>query len=175
MRHQGCRGVFGSILFGPAFFGCGLLLIVIFGQSYTLRCSRPEPSQVSCTRERRWLRTFETGNERLTGLSRAWVGESCDEDGCTYRVELDTAEGQFGLTGYYSSGYDEKRILASEINTFLADPRIETLEVRSDAGLLGFLLPALFMTIGMGAALFSLLKIGRALLGHSGILSLTDS
>ena len=161
MSRLGSSGTVGGILFGLAFCSCGLIFFLVFGQSYTLRCSRPEPSQVSCVRERRWLRSVATGSERVDGLSQAWVGESCDEDGCTYRVELATAQGEMPFTGYYSSGYDEKAVVASEINTFLADPRIPELEVRSDAGLFGFLLPAIFIVVGLGVAVASATSVLR--------------
>ena len=111
MKRPGCSGTLGGVFVGLAFFGCGLLFFVVFGQSYTLRCTRPEPSQIRCTRDRLWLRVVSTGSETVEGLSRAWVAESCDEDGCSYRVEMATAAGQMALTGYYSSGYDEKAVI----------------------------------------------------------------
>ena len=162
MNYRGYRGTFGGVLFGLAFFSCGLIFFLVFGQSYTLRCTRPEPSQITCTRERRWLRRVSIGNESIDGISQAWVGESCDEDGCTYRVELATANGNTAFTRYYSSGYDEKAVVASEINTFLADPRIPTLEVRSDAGLFGFLLPLIFMVAGLGTVVAFAANVLRA-------------
>ena len=164
MKRAGCSGTPGTIFIGLAFFSCGLLFFVAFGQSYTLRCARPEPSQIRCTRERLWLRAVSTGSETVEGLSQAWVAESCDEDGCTYRVEMATAEGQMPLTGYYSSGYDEKAIVASEINTFVADSRIPDLEVRSDAGLFGFLFPLIFVVVGLGIALAGAISVFRIFL-----------
>lgn len=165
MKRPGCSGTLGGVFVGLAFFGCGLLFFVVFGQSYTLRCTRPEPSQIRCTRDRLWLRVVSTGSEAVEGLSRAWVAESCDEDGCSYRVEMATEAGQQALTGYYSSGYEEKAVVASEINTFVADPRIPELEVRSDAGLFGFLLPLIFVVVGLGIAVGSTLGVLRVLSG----------
>jgi hypothetical protein len=136
---------------GLSFFACGALFLAIFGQRYTLTCARPEPSQLTCERAGTWLGLISTGKRPVAGLSGAWVDESCDEDGCTYRVELDSTEGPVGLTGYYTSGYDDKAATAAEINGWLQQGG-DTLVVAEDSGILGVLLPAVFMLLGIGMA-----------------------
>jgi hypothetical protein len=167
MNLRGRNGTFGGIFVGLVFFGIGLIFFIVFGQSYTLRCTRPEPSQIRCARERRLLRAVPLGAEPVAGLAQAWVGESCDDDGCTYRVEMATEAGEIAFTGYYSSGYEEKAVAASEINTFLADPRIPELEVRSDAGLFAFLLPMIFMVAGLAFILAYAYGVLRPFLGRA--------
>lgn len=74
--------------------------------------------------------------------------ESCDDDGCTYRVELDSARGSMGLTSYYSSGYRSKEALAEQINAYIADPQKQTLELSTGSGFLGILIPVIFILAG---------------------------
>ena len=157
------RHSLSPILFGLVFAGFGILFLVIFGQGATLRCSRPEPSQITCQRETRWLNRLSTGSETIAGMSQAYVTESCD-DGCTYRVELDTVQGPVALTSYYTSGYDDKADVAQKINEFLSDPDAPPMEVNSDAGLLAVLLPVFFIVVGGLFIITHLVKLLRLLL-----------
>lgn len=149
------------MLVGLAFVACGSLFVFVFGQSYTLDCVRLETRQFQCTRHARWLNLVPLGSRDIDGLSGAHVTESCDSDGCTYRVDLDTAEGPVALTEYYTSGYDDKVVIASRINSFVVDTGVETLSIKADAGLFGTIFPFIFVLVGLVIAVAGIVSFVR--------------
>jgi hypothetical protein len=78
----------------------------------------------------------------------ASVEESCDDDGCTYRVVVQTSRGAKALTSYRSSGYRSKQEVADKINRFVNSPAEQTLNLKVSSGLLGILLPLIFIAAG---------------------------
>lgn len=156
---RGC----GMFFMGWILIGAGILVLYIFGQTYTLSCQRLEMENPTCVREARWMGRIQIGERTIEGLSGASVGESCDDDGCTYRVNLHAEEGQVPLTGYFSSGRDEKERTAQRINDFVAEPDVKTLEVEAGGGLWVVLFMGLFMLAGLGMVIgapFSVLRGG---------------
>ncbi|HSM54859.1 MAG TPA: hypothetical protein VK879_01790 [Candidatus Sulfomarinibacteraceae bacterium] len=156
---RGC----GLFFMGWIFIGAGLLALYVFGQQYTLSCSRLEMENPDCVREARWLGLIQTGERTIESLSGASVGESCDEDGCTYRVNLHAAEGQVPLSGFYSSGRSEKERQAQRINDFVAETDIKTFELETERSIWIVLFTGIFILVGLGLILsapFSLLRGG---------------
>jgi hypothetical protein len=142
------KGFVSAALFGLVFTACGCLASYIFGQQTTLTCTRLEPIQIECVKQSKWAGLLPLGEESIRHLQGAGVAQSCDEDGCTYRVELDTTEGTVPLTAFYSSGSKSKQETADRIDAFVQNSRERSLTVKSDAGLLGFLLPCVFIFAG---------------------------
>jgi hypothetical protein len=140
--------VVSAVIFGAIFSACGCIMGFIFGQQTVLTCTRPEPAQIECGMQKSWLGLVPLGKESLQNLEGARVDESCDEDGCTYRVELDTRGGFVPLTAYYSSGVKSKQEAADQINAFVQDPGEDSLEVKGSVGLLGILFPLVFVFVG---------------------------
>jgi hypothetical protein len=153
--------VVSAVFFGFIFSACGCLFSFIFGQDTTLTCQRVETTQVECLKESKWLGQVSMSEASIQGLEGAWVAESCDEDGCTYRVEMDTADGRVPLTSYYSSGARSKHETADRINAFLRNPAEGSLTVKSGAGLLGLLLPFVFVAVGPIVAFSGLVRAIR--------------
>ena len=104
--------IVSAVIFGIIFSACGCLMGYFFGQQTTLNCLWVEPMQIECNMKKSWLGLVPLGEESVRGLEGAMVDESCDEDGCTYRVELDTADGIVPLTSFYLS--DDCRIWWAE-------------------------------------------------------------
>jgi hypothetical protein len=152
------KQVISATLYGLVFTACGCVLSLIFGQAAILTCNRIEPSQIECVRQTKWLRWVPVGEQSIPELRGAEVGQSCDEDGCTYRVELNTAEGLIPLTTYFSSGAGPKQEATERINAFLQNPQGSSLTVRSDAGLLAFILPFAFVLVGPLIAMWSVVR-----------------
>lgn len=143
---RGCSFFFVGIIF----MGLGLMSVFTFGQVYTLTCRRLESENPTCIRESHWMGRFPLGQRTYEGVSGAHVIESCDEDGCTYGVSLDTAEGQFDFTGFYSSGRKDKELLAQRINDYVAETEVKTLEVETKREGWLVIFVAIFVLTGVG-------------------------
>ena len=138
-----------AALWGLLFSGAGIMALFFFGRTTTLSCERGPKDQISCVISENLLGTLDFKDENISSLEEAWVCESCDSDGCTYRVALDTARGTFHLTNYTSSGYHSKEKTADQINTFIRSSSEETLEIEASTGLLGLVLPVVFIFTGL--------------------------
>ena len=137
------------LFFGLMFVVVGLVVMVVFGQVSVLQCTRPEPSQVECVKEVRWLNVVPMRKERIKDLRGARV----DEWNGTYRVVLKTGEGEKPLGGYYSSAERGKEEIAAQINTYVEKIRGDSLEVQEGNGIVGALVGVVFVVTGVGMAI----------------------
>jgi hypothetical protein len=143
------KQILKSAVWGMVFTGAGILVFFLFGRTTTLSCDRGPKNQITCIRSENLLGIFDFKDEHISSLENAWVSESCDDDGCTYRVELDAARGTFHFTGYTSSGYRSKEDMANQINTFIHSSSEKTLEIETSAGFVGLFLPVFFIIVGL--------------------------
>jgi hypothetical protein len=143
------RQILKSALWGMIFTGAGVLALFFFARTTTLTCERGAKDQITCVKSENLLGVLDFSDEHIPSLENAWVSESCDDDGCTYRVELDADRGTFHLTGYSSSGYRSKEKIADQINTFIRSSSESSLAIESSTGLLGLVLPAVFIFVGL--------------------------
>ena len=98
-------------------------------------------------------------------VETAQVTDSCDSDGCTYRVELLTDYGIEPLTYAYSSGFEEKAQVANRVNAFLDSGQPE-LVLRTGFGMGWFaLIPMLFVLIGLAALASLVTRVILKILG----------
>lgn len=150
-----------TILLGLAFFFCGLLFMLVLSVQVDLSCQRTAAERVDCERQTSLYGIVRLGGGTVYDVLSASVAESCDSDGCTYRIELITPSGLVPVTGMYSSGWEAKQRFADEINDFLADTGASQVELRfrnlSDAGLV-VLVPVLFTPIGWGVFLAAVVR-----------------
>ena len=138
-----------AAIWGMVFTGVGILSLFFFARTTTLTCERGPKDQISCVKSENLLGMLDFKDEHIPSLENAWVSESCDDDGCTYRVELDAARGTFHLTSYSSSGSRSKEETASQINSFIHSSSEQTLKIKTSTGLLGLILPAVFILAGL--------------------------
>lgn len=143
------KQILKSALWGLIFSGAGILALFFFARTTTLDCKRGAKDQITCVKSENLLGIIDFKDEYIPSLENAWVSESCDDDGCTYRVELDAARGTFHLTSYTSSGYRSKEDIADQINTFIRSSSEQTLEIETSTGLLGLVLPGVFILAGL--------------------------
>lgn len=106
-----------------------LVFLLIFGRTATLICRRPEPRQIVCEQRSMLFGWIVSGPKTLSGVRGAQVGESEDEDGTTYRVELLTDRGVEPFSGWYTSNYEGQRELADQINAFVEDEQRQSTEI----------------------------------------------
>lgn len=138
------------------FVGLGLLFSYLLGIVTTLECSRLESAQ-TCNLERSWMGLVKLTDRPLRQVHSAWVEESCDDDGCTYRVVLETDQGQLPLGTAYSSGSASKQDKADQVNAFVENASITQVKVQ-DGGGLWMLFPLIFIAVG-------LVMVARPLIG----------
>jgi hypothetical protein len=136
-------------IWGMVFTGAGILSFFLFARNTTLTCERGPKDQISCVKSEDLMGVLNFKDVHIPSLENAWVSESCDDDGCTYRVELEAARGNFHLTSYSSSGYRSKEKTADQINTFIHSSSEQTLEIEASTGLLGIILPSVFILAGL--------------------------
>ena len=141
------------------FVGVGLLLSYLLGIVTTLECSRLEGGQ-ACNLRNSWMGLVTLTDRPLRQMHSAWVEESCDDDGCTYRVALETDQGKLPLGSAYSSGSVSKQELADRVNAFVKDASISQVKIQAGGGL-WIIIPLIFIAIGVGLIarpLFGLIK-----------------
>jgi hypothetical protein len=153
--------IVSAVIFGTIFSACGCLMGYFFGQQTTLNCLWLEPMQIECNMKKNWLGLVPLSEETIRGLEGAMVGKSCDEDGCTYRVELNTADGVVPLTAFYSSGYKSKQEMADRIAAFVQEPTQDPLLVKANTGLLAYVTALIFILAGPVIVLSTLFRRSR--------------
>ncbi|MEJ2606976.1 MAG: hypothetical protein P8Z41_09905 [Anaerolineales bacterium] len=85
------KQILKSALWGMIFAGAGVVALFFFARTTTLTCERSAKDQITCVKSESLLGVLDFEDEYIPSLDNAWVSESCDDDGCTYRVELDAA------------------------------------------------------------------------------------
>ena len=116
-----------------------MLLLVVFvlaavvyamGQVTTLTCERVD-RQVNCAAESRLLGLVPLRERTAQGVFGARLGRYCDDDGCRYRVELQSEAGVVPVTSYYSAGTAVKGNMIKAINAFVRDSTAPRCECRN--------------------------------------------
>lgn len=139
-----------SILIGLFFMVIGLVFMFIFGQVTDLSCTKNAAGRAECSTEVKFLGVFTLSSSAFKDVYRSEVEESCDDEGCNYRVILTTIEGQRPLTAYYTSDWSGKEKIAAEINDYIgASAGRESLSIQENSGLWASLLSLAFALIGL--------------------------
>jgi hypothetical protein len=141
------------MLFGLIFVLAGFCAVAIFSFTNDLSCRRIEPALIRCTRQSKLFGLYDVDQTEFKNISRATVAESCDEDGCACRVELQTEEGMTPLNQVYMGGVGgcrSQQNKADTLNTFLIDNTAVTITIADTTGekLMTFL-PLLFVFFGV--------------------------
>lgn len=145
---------------GFLLFSAGLITLYLVGRVSTLSCARNEPGEPQCALITTWMGMTQLSDKPLATLSSAFVDESCDEDGCTYRVMLRTAREDLPLISSYSSGRTDKQMKVDQVLSFLADSSQKSLQI-TDGGGLFVLIPVAFAGVGLWMCVTSLWKLFR--------------
>jgi hypothetical protein len=143
---------------GFLLFGAGLVAMYFIGQVSNLSCTRNVETEVKCSLVTTWMGLTQLSDKPLAKLNSAYVQESCDEDGCTYRVMLSTLREDLPLISSYSSGITDKQRKVDQILSFLSDDSQPNLQV-ADGGGLFILFPLFFLGAGLWMGVSSLVKL----------------
>jgi hypothetical protein len=136
---------FGSLVFTLV----GLGITYLAGQVSTLDCVKTDGQPV-CRLSVSFMDSIQLKEMSIQKLDSASVEEDCDDDGCTYRVVLNTGFGPQVFTDGSDSNYGSKQAKADQINQFLQSPDVTELQVKDGGGFWAyfcfmFVLGGLFM------------------------------
>ncbi|RPI20683.1 MAG: hypothetical protein EHM70_26205 [Chloroflexota bacterium] len=118
-RGRSTRRTVSQAIAGAFIVIVGLVCFYFLGGQTVLACQRAAANQVTCTLRTTLFGLVTVREKPEISLLGAHVEESCDSDGCTYSVILDTGQGPVSMTGYSSSGSRSKQETVQEINSFL--------------------------------------------------------
>jgi hypothetical protein len=143
---------------GIPFFLIGLLTIIFWGKLSTLKCARLEATQAACE-----LTTSSLLGDHITPiptgqLRGAEVEVEKSSDGHTYRVTLLTKNNRIPLNSMYSSGEEDKREKADQINAFIRNPGETSLIIQQDDRWFIYIFGGCF-TLGGGAIILHSLML----------------
>jgi hypothetical protein len=136
-----------TVIFGLLFALMGVAFLFIFGQRIDLVCRRQERQAVTCEKAQSFLGIIPWKKERFTGITGAYVDENCS-DSCKYRVVFTTARGVVPLTGAYTSGYNAKAQMVSQIDGFFTYDE-SRLVLQDGPSVVGVAAPGLFILVGV--------------------------
>ncbi len=142
-------------------FGLGLLLLYLFGQVDTLRCQHTAQGTVDCALTTTWMKSILLSERQFSGLASASVAESCDSDGCTYKVILNTIHDMIPFSNVSTSDLNFHQRHADQINSFLQDTAQPELNIETGGGWI-LIVPALLLISGIALSLFNGLRLLRA-------------
>ncbi|MBD2460235.1 hypothetical protein H6G89_04180 [Oscillatoria sp. FACHB-1407] len=146
--------------FDKIFFWVGLGFLVVFnliGGSFVLLatakslvCDRTNSTQPTCTVKAHqspfdWERTLQIFP--VSELLRAEVERPTSREDL-YRVVIFTERGKLYLTDAYSSGYDDKAVLAVQINSFVQNPQETHLQIQQGDRWVFYLIGTPFIFVG---------------------------
>lgn len=157
------RNLIRSLFLGFVFMAASVFSLMLFGATTSLHCERVETNYINCSREQSWFGLYTREQPPVNDLSGADIQMMVDDDddSRTYRVVLKASGGEVPLTTAYSSGYEKKAELASDVNDFVADPTRQILDVDSGTPWIGILVSGLMMAGGISMLAVGLLRGGR--------------
>src|SRR5687767_1534562 len=106
--------LFLSMLGTVLFFG---VFLFIFANSVQMVCERQSNGTLTCNIEKKFFNQVTTFRQTINGVTGAFVAESCDSDGCSYRTELKTSDGGSVPFNDVYTDYDADK--ANKINAFI--------------------------------------------------------
>jgi len=131
------------------FLATGVGTLFLLGQVQTLRCQRAEGGVlVDCRLVNTWMKSTVLDDRPLPPLRRALVERGCDDDGCTYRVLLETDRSTLPLSDISTSDQSDQEGIARRINEYLDAPGDTPLEVETGGGLI-LIVPVMFLAAGI--------------------------
>lgn len=119
-------------------------VVYVMGQVTTLTCKRVD-QQVDCVAESKLLGLVPLQERTAPDVIGARLGTFCDDDGCRYRVELQSEAGVVPVTPYYTAGTAVKRSMIDQVNAFANDATATPLRVQEHLDPTTLILPALLI------------------------------
>ncbi|MBN2503009.1 MAG: hypothetical protein JXB38_19675 [Anaerolineales bacterium] len=140
----------------------GAIFVVFFLANGTdVTCRRVEGNLINCVLTPQVLGLVDLGTENVDDVRQARLAEDCD-DGCAYRVELNTAAGMEPVSPIWTSDYAHHKFVADQINALITNPSQKIVEIEDPPGVIEWGIVAAAALIGVLAPWISaLIQIGK--------------
>ena len=155
-------GTLISPFLGCLLIGAGLAALYFVGQVTTLACSREQANRPNCAMITSWMNLTELSQRPVPQLTTAYIQDSCDEDGCTYRVMLSSSFGDLPFSKIYSSGMADKQYKVDQIKVFIQDSSQTNLAISEGSGLF-IIIPLIFIGVGVYLSASALANVFKQL------------
>lgn len=152
-----------GMLFTLVFFG---LFFFIFVNSNLMVCNRQADGTLACLIEKRFMDRIPVSSRLVKGVTGAQVADSCDSDGCAYRMELVTADGDSQPFDDVYSDRGPANQYTSQVNQFIKQGDSKTLTIQQPVQLWVVLLLAGLGLLFLGIEAFAM--IGQVVRGMTG-------
>lgn len=141
------------LLIGISFVSAGLIVFYFFGQTISLDCTREDTRYPRCFVTLSLL-NIKLKEQRIDALIESRIIESRDsDDDITYKIILETNQGNVPLTSYYSSGYESKARFVEDLNALLDVNTEQSFSLTYDSpGPL--IMPIIFTVLGLQLVIF---------------------
>jgi hypothetical protein len=159
------RNLISSIIGAFILFLMGLFFLFFFAAETRMHCERTEANMINCTHSQSWFGIYEREKEPITGLQGAWIEERYDSDDndTTYRVVLETQQGNVPLTNAFSSGYSAKAETMQQVNAFVQNSTENSAEISTGTPVVMMLIGAALLVFSPFQLIISIIRKGRPL------------
>jgi len=130
-----------------------------------MHCERTAANMINCTQSQSWFGLYEREKDPITGLQGAWIEERYDSDDndTTYRVVLETQQGNVPLTNAFSSGYSTKADTVQQVNEFVRNSTENSAEISTGNPVVMMLIGAALLLFSPFQLIFSIIRKGQPL------------
>jgi hypothetical protein len=125
-----------------------LMVVFLLANGTDVTCQRVGSETVNCVLTTQVLGLVDLGTEPVINVRAARLAEDCDE-GCTYRVELDTSGGMEPVSPVWTANYAHNAEVAEQISAMLSDPSQQIVEVEDPPGMIEWAIAAAAALIGV--------------------------
>jgi len=155
------RSLFGAFIL----FVMGLFILFFFAAETRMHCERTAANMINCTQSQSWFGLYEREKDPITGLQGAWIEERYDSDDndTTYRVVLETQQGNVPLTNAFSSGYSTKADTVQQVNEFVRNSTENSAEISTGNPVVMMLIGAALLLFSPFQLIFSIIRKGQPL------------
>ncbi len=144
---------------GLAILSVGALILFFLGRVPSLRRTGLNAKDNQITLTWLWLGLIPIGKELVGQVQAIKIAEKEDQDGKSYRIELETETGPLTLRQGWSGASSRPRMdqTVERSEAFLQTPEASSLKLYKTA-MFGIFFSAIFIAIGIGTMLLPLLE-----------------
>lgn len=143
---------YASLLFFLGLGICPLLAGLLFfwaaGQSSSVTCTRLETTHVDCRIERTFLGRIPSDQITISRVTGTELTTNCEDDGCTYAVDLIANDDVVQLTNLATSDLESIEAEKERIDDFLINTEATSVEFSSGPTWVGMLFTLPFIALG---------------------------
>jgi hypothetical protein len=130
--------------------GAIALFVALAGPHQTIHCERTAENTVDCQVTRRLFKLIQYDQIALPGALFANLGEDCDQSGCTYALQVFTADQGFIEIEPYRQYSNHHATLMDMINDFMQDVESPSIEIAYQLNTISYLIFAVAIALLIG-------------------------